>query len=179
MIGLVLGGAACVWDDLETAQQMLGDRERVMVAANDVGMHIDGDFHWCTLHAEHMPGWEAERAARGLPRTYTTWGRTYPYGEEHLQALTERAVEHGMGSSGMLAVEVAVHLGCAPILLCGVPLDDSPHFFDAAAWAHASGFRRHWERRAQWLRERHVRSMSGWTRDLLGGPTAGWIDSAA
>ena len=177
VIALVLGGAACVWDDLRTAEALIGERPRIVIATNDAGVHYDGHLdHWVTLHAMKMEGWEAERAALGKPKTYTTWGRFYQYGEEHLEAMCERAVQHGMGTSGILAVEVAVELGAAPVILCGCPLDDSAHFFDADPWAHWRGFREHWKNREGWLREHRVRSCSGWTAELLGRPDADWLN---
>ena len=81
------------------------------------------------------------------------------------------------GSSGWLAAKIAVKLGHGPVVLCGCPIDAKPHV--------EQDKERHdclWtdnpnqvpECRAVIERETdyhpYVRSMSGWSRDLLGAP---------
>jgi len=87
------------------------------------------------------------------------------------------------GSSGMLAVQVALALGCTKVMLCGMPMTPTPHFeqsaeFDAAhtVWSEADGHWRSWLRVHQhgWFEDR-VRSTSGRTRDLFGAPTREWL----
>jgi hypothetical protein len=177
-VGIVLGGAACVWHDLDALGTMTDISAVTVIATNEAGVHYDGELHhWCTLHSEKMHDWESERAALGKPKTYTTWGRVYPFGHEALQKICDRAVKHDKGTSGMLAVEVAVQLGLQRIVLCGVPMNGDPHFFGDEGWTHFEGFRKHWQRRKRWLERHHVRSMSGWTAELLGQPTVGWLTS--
>lgn len=88
------------------------------------------------------------------------------------------------GSSGMLAVQVALTLGCTKVILCGVPMTATEHFsqsheFDAdhTRWTEADMHWRAFERvhALGWF-ENKVRSMSGRSRDLFGAPTREWLE---
>jgi hypothetical protein len=72
---------------------------------------------------------------------------------------------------------VAVHLGATSAVLAGVPLDyRQGHFNKAAPWADGANYRKGWvDHVADMI---NVRSMSGWTRELLGAPDAAWLDGA-
>ena len=85
------------------------------------------------------------------------------------------------GSSGLLAVTVALELGKENqdqlrIVLAGVPMDPAAGNFRAPSvpWAEATVYHPAWEERAEALKK-NVRSMSGWTAELLGKPTAAWL----
>lgn len=161
MKALILGGAACVWDDLRT----LGPYGDIVIAVNDIGAvyphRID---HWATLHGEKLPDWSAKRVVRGYNTDYTTWTRPEKPGQ------TDRVLSGwSSGSSGFLAVGVALEVGATEVVLAGVPMDGSPHFFDREGWKGFLAHRAAWERKADDLRGR-VFSMSGWTRRLLGSP---------
>src|SRR5574343_52454 len=61
------------------------------------------------------------------------------------------------------------------VVLCGMPIDDSPHFHRETGLAKGipeliAMHRKPWLDNAEYLRKAGVRSMSGWTRDLLGSP---------
>src|SRR5688572_6460764 len=56
---LLLGGADCVWDDVNALESMLGSTwPGIVIAVNDIGAmwprRLD---HWCSLHMENM-NWE-------------------------------------------------------------------------------------------------------------------------
>ena len=72
------------------------------------------------------------------------------------------------GSSGLYACQVAQALCFRKAVLCGVPMTSDPRFFDPAPWAGSARYRQAWARHKDRLG--FVRSMSGWTRDLLGEP---------
>lgn len=79
----------------------------------------------------------------------------------------------------MATVVATRELGCLGVL-CGMPMDERPHFHGGRgrrAWTDADF---HWD---VWLRFRHLlgraRSMSGRTRELLGAPTAEELLGAA
>jgi hypothetical protein len=85
---------------------------------------------------------------------------------------------NGNGTSSLGAVLTAVALGYDRIVICGVPLDDGPHFFDPP-WATCNftnevGTRQdgkmiHWQTTSRAFKGK-VRSMSGRTCELLGAP---------
>lgn len=160
MNALVIGGAGCVWDDLRA----LGPFSGTVVAVNDIGAYYPHRFdHWATLHPEKLAGWRMERWRRGGNGDYTTWSRRNPELVDHILS------GWSSGSSGMLGVGVALEMGAEHVTLAGVPMGPEGHFFDPAPWEDCMKYREAWEKRADALRGR-VASMSGWTRNLLGGP---------
>jgi hypothetical protein len=166
MKAIVLGGANTVWDDAEAALNMF--TPDLTIAVNDIGTrwagHID---HWVTLHPEKMAGWIRARNARGFPGGFVTWS--------HKGGHLDRRSADWAGSSGLFAVKIALELGCTHVVACGVPMEpDKGHFFDKSTWNDAHQFRRGWERRREEIAP-FVRSMSGWTKGLLGEPSPQWL----
>lgn len=155
MIAVVLGGAACLWDDLRA----LGPFAGAVVAVNQAGVYYPYRVdHWATLHPENLPHWMRQRAIRGRSVDVEVWADPVPGWET--------------GSSGLHAVKCALDRGYAPVVLCGVPMDSGAHFHDASPWPVADEHWPTWLDRANEMRGR-VFSMSGRTRDLLGAPS--WL----
>lgn len=169
---LILGGAACLWNDLLALTELNGGREwdATVIAVNEAGIHYPGHIdHWVSLHPDKFRIWEPRRTG---DRVYETWGRK-PRPE--IGERPHHVVRHPGGSSGMLAVVVArEELKLEPVVLCGVPLDDSPHLGDDKPWKDFKVFTPDWERLAPDLMGK-VKSMSGWTAKLLGSPDAAWL----
>lgn len=176
--GLILGGASCIWNDLEGVERVLGcPWDGVVIATNEAGAHWPGEVdHWVSYHPEYFPKWKRQREANGHPPTDALlWGR--PSKEKWV----DRHARHwGGGSSGLLAVSVASDLNLDRVVLAGVPITQTGHFHDrddGRPWGHAD---HHWK---QWkevfedgrLSPTWIRSMSGNTRELLGPPTAAWL----
>lgn len=175
-IAVVLGGAACLEGDLAEARRLIDLDECSVVACNDAGIWWPGRLdHWATMHAEEMEMRRAKRAALGHPDGYRTWTRPYPFGMKERERMCDELISGYSGSSGLLAVGVAIETGHRRVMLCGMPMDTSEHFNRTGEWAAGPGYRPRWEEIADHLR-RYCRSFSGWTRDLLGGPpTAEWL----
>lgn len=185
---LVLGGAECVWDDIDESERLLGPEWwDIVVAANDVGCHWPKQLDaWASLHPNKFRDWTKLRASLGHPNGYQTFTRRGS-GQKHADvAVTHR---FGGGASGLLAVTVALHLGATRVVLCGIPMEKVPHF--AESEVHVRGrpwrpdaHRRKWKQHAAEL-SGTVRSMSrvygpdGWrssfTRNLLGAPSPEWL----
>lgn len=175
----VLGGGRCLWDDVAKVGTQQPRRGMILpgdtLACNDAGMHWHGPLHhWVTLHPEYMPGWIKFRMGHlygedKRPITYSHIG-----GPEIDRLWPQASIA---GSSGLMACLGGLMLGYAPILLCGVPMDGSGHFFDPPWVEHHDFLQDHmrmaWtEYRRDFFGER-VKSMSGRSRDWLGGP-ADW-----
>lgn len=83
------------------------------------------------------------------------------------------------GTSGLYAVQIALEeLGFAGVILAGCPIDAamgtcSPHSLMADA-ERVSRYRPEWIKALPEIGAR-TRSMSGWTRDILGEPTPEWL----
>lgn len=170
MNAVALGGADCVWDDLG---RIPPDWPDLVVACNEAGTITTKLDHWVTLHPEQMEAWESERAAAGLGDGYVTWTRVMPRGAEDREQLVDFTTEDWKGSSGLLAVKVAMEQGADRVVCCGMPMEARPHFFSDEDWEGWNLYRVAWARR--WKELQGVRSCSGWTRELLGGPEE-WFD---
>lgn len=173
VITLVLGSAECLWPDIVAARELIGDRDFRVVACNAAIYEWPGKLdHVATMHPENLRVWENQRAARGYPDGYETWTRPYPFGLKDREKLCDHLLAGWAGSSGLLALGVAIETGGTRNLLCGIPMDQRPHF-DAGAWRAAGTYRERWLELADELRKT-TRSLSGWTRDLLGPPDREW-----
>jgi hypothetical protein len=172
---LILGSASTLEADVEGALELF--EPDVIIGCNHAGRDWPGELdHFCTMHPDLFPHWLTERRSNRFPEPGRLWhARHRPVPEE----LTSTAVESWGGSSGLLCVAVAFELGCDRIVLAGVPMIKAAgHFDDPRPWAEARTYQMSWERRKPQLLGR-VKSMSGWTRDLLGYPGEdGWLADA-
>lgn len=170
---ILVGGARCVWDDIERAG-MAKNNDHDVMCVNDIIMHYPGriehaysnDHVWLKRWLEtrrqiHQQRWGAPKHNHSV-KAGGKWTWPFP----------------GHGTSSLNAVYVGLALGYERIWLCGVPLDDSGHYFDAP-WvktnfshevAGRQGGPRYWESAARRIFKGRVKSFSGRTRDLLGEP---------
>jgi len=166
-IAVVMGGAICVWYDV-LRFQALWPGDVITMATNETGWQYPGRLdHWVTLHPENFErkSWIAKRAIKD----YTTWS--------HRWNVDEYWEHWGAGSSGLYCVTIALEkLKIEKIVLCGVPMDTQGNVDGRDEWAmkevaiHREGWKKHLPK----IKD-HVRSMSGWTRELLGEPTREWL----
>ena len=170
MIALILGGAVCVWDDLEAFRRLYAGPVTT-IAINETGhLYPGGLDYWISLHPENWTrkAWLDKRPADG----YQLVSHRTPKGVP-VRVVTEH---WGPGSSGLYAAKFAkVDLGLRAVL-CGVPIDTQGNVDGRPDWAmkEVNVHREGWKKHAAELRG-HVTSMSGWTRDLLGAPTEDWL----
>lgn len=180
-VALVLGGAACLWRDVEGALA-LGEFDGV-VACNDAAAVWPGDLDaLVTLHAEKIDLWLERRRLAG----HEPPGRVFAHeaassGLRTVSPAVTDFVEYRFpgqqdtGSSTLFALKVAlIDLRFDRAVICGAPLIDLPHFFDDRTWTAAPSHRRGWVQ-AKGQIEARARSMSGWTGERLGLPTTEWL----
>lgn len=168
---IIIGGARCVWEDYVQAEKA-GFSGSVM-AVNDVGLYYDRPLnHWVSMHASFLFHWVALRKGHSMMGHETLTHTREPY--PGIRVAWD--IQPYGWTSGMFATQVAVALGYERILLCGIPQDGTGRFFDPP-WMPGG---EHDDRNSKkaWrsiventpeLRAR-VRSMSGWTREIYGGP---------
>lgn len=171
---IVLGTAASVFDDLNAALALF--TPDIVIAVNDVGVDYEGHIdHWASCHIDLFPWWIQEREAKGYEPVDQLW--TNESKIRHLSA-AQRAMNflgapYSETSSGGLGLSVAQVQQCSHIVLCGLPLENGPHY----KGEHDFTFEGHYQ--ARWLAVKdsmaNVRSMSGWTREQLGAPTKSWL----
>ena len=182
---LVLGGARCVWRDLDAALELF--KPDAVVCVNDVGYEYPERIdYWVTLHPEKFKAWQELRASAGRNTDYIACSHepNTPLGpRDHLPRIDKWTDYRypgmtGSGSSGLLAVKVAQEEGFEKIVLAGIPMQVSEaHFFNGAPWHEHGQFVGAWKIARRFLG--NVRSMSGWTRELLGAPTTEWLRGAS
>lgn len=173
MKALVLGGAETLPRDRIDALALFAPD--LIIASNHAGRDEHGRVdHWATMHPELFPMWMRARALAGLPPAGQLW-----HARHRQTDLPSKPIESWGGSSGLLCVAVAFELGCSHIVLAGVPMQKmSRHYDDPRPWNEARQYWPAWERKLPQLQGR-VKSLSGWTQELLGRPTGEWLDGSA
>jgi hypothetical protein len=174
---IVCGSGRCLWDDLKAVGEIQAD----YVAVKQAGLYLPFRFkHWANAHGERFQ-WMVPLRHEG----YYFRGMDNGHRGVHPQKLgailhAEKSwplVDHVWptrmtGTSALFAVRVALALGYEEVILCGVPLDTSGRFY-AAPWDRGIDLNvvdmKEWEAYVPAFDGR-VKSMSGRTRELLGGP---------
>ena len=169
---LCLGGGACLEKDVADFHAM-GVPYDVVIACNDAGYWWNGRLdHWVSLHPNKFTGWMEARRKNGYPAAGQLWAHRAEGGSAQAVKATRYQFprQSGSGSSGLFMAKVALEdLRLDRVVLCGVPLYKTPHFFDDKDWQSAESFRRAWLQVAPETLGK-MRSMSGWTKVLLGSP---------
>lgn len=175
MTAIIAGSARSLWSDLARAVTAAPDAQ--IIAVNMTGLFLPAVLHLASLHPDFI--------ARVAGLRPLMDGVTNPKGEEvqvHSVAPypgVDRVwsnIPHE-GSSALFAVRVALALGFERVICCGVPLNSEGRFFDPPGparwdWEGEDGnpYRDAWRKAAAEEFGRRVRSCSGFTLALLGGP---------
>lgn len=113
---LIVGGARCVWDDLLKIDRSDFD----IMCVNDIIMHYPEDVkHGYSNDFRMLPKWiEARRPGlnTGIIPHSCFGPSSWPW--------------PGHGNSGLNACYTGLGLGYSEIVLAGMPMDDSGHYFD-------------------------------------------------
>lgn len=190
---LVIGCAACVWDDIKSAKALGSYDKTYCVKA--IGIHYPDTFDfWVTLHPEAMDGYELQRYRLGLPNGYQIvappshelgmHGRKGNIGRR-VSYLWPNADGSASASSGIYGVKVALEDGCDRIVLAGIPFTpEGGHFMPESktvqgqvrgvVWSGHSSFVSVFNETVPRLKGK-VKSMSGHTMEVLGAPSRGWL----
>ena len=183
-LGLVVGGATGWQEDLADLAQIIDPWPGLVVGVNDVGTHLPHIHELCTLHHEGRTGhknepptpWALLRERNGLPPVpvvATANSDAWP-----IDVMWRNGKNPWTdGSSGLYGVaRLLFHHDCDRVVVAGIRIDSLPNAFRGEMWYEHQRYRRGWEnpKRLPVLRA-HVRSMSGWTRELLGAPTREWL----
>ena len=179
--GIVLGTAPCMWDDWEAwAMGPAPPEGWDVIAVNGAGfMYLDPIAIWCSVHGKYLTEWIEKRRETGASMDFKAYGNFGRYDERG--DVIEWNKPNGNGSSGLYAVLLALELGYERLVLCGVPLQGQERYDykeDPSTVITAQTDYKHyhtgWNMHRDLLRGK-VRSMSGWTRELLGAPTEEWL----
>ena len=175
---IVMGTGRSIWNDLSRFKH----KGYGVIAVNNMILHYKGRVdHACSMHPEEPELWKELRTAyeceQGEIITHSPC--TSPHGKEHKTDYTWAIDDSGGGTSSLFAVMLGLALGYNRIVLCGVPMDDSGHFYDPEGYKdgafRANYIRNEWSKSKIYYFKDRVRSMSVWTEDLLGRPTETWL----
>lgn len=172
---IVIGGANSAWSDLDAARKLCTFDH--VVCVNHAGIHYDGPVSaWASYHVELLwRMWIPARASAGNPTAESYW--TAMYRGRRLGPrvpLKMRTLEGAGGSSGLLGARVGAALADR-VVLCGIPMDASyEHYDKPGPWKECDKYRRYWEEKLPEIGGK-VRSMGGWSAELLGKPDAEWL----
>lgn len=164
---LVVGSARGVWDDLMQVDVEFYD----IMTVNDVGMHLPFRVkYWYSNDSKMLPKWHEARR----PSLKLLYGDIPLYSCYTGKGVTQVDVLNGQGTSGMNAAHFAVKLGYKKVVLAGVPLDNSGHYFDPPG--KRTNFELEEPDMGSWKYAKDnyfqgkVSSLSGRTEELLGRP---------
>jgi hypothetical protein len=180
---LVIGCSAYVWEEVDAAKRLFAPDAFYCVKLAGVHFAYPHRFTWVTLHPEFMDDYEAQRKALGLHSDYEIVAPLpNEVGMHGKKGNIARRVSYrypGMSSSassGGYAAKVALDDGFDRVVLAGVPMDPAAsHFTRGKPWLQRDSFTIGFQKSVPHFAGR-VRSMSGWTKELLGEPDPAWLN---
>ena len=179
-LAVVMATGRCAWDDLLYRFDPETNHAAV-IAVNNMILHWKGRVHHgVSMHPEEPGLW---RALRPYYQCEGSHVHTHGYRKHNKPGIPECDyiwdIPAGKGgTSSLLAVFVALGLGYERVVLCGVPMDNTGHFYDPASKidrTFGSDFIEMEWRKAEKHFAGRVRSVSGRTRDWLGEPSREWL----
>jgi hypothetical protein len=177
---LVMGSSSRLWPDLQALAQITGDGRWpwTVIGVNMAGWAYPFDLHhWATLHPDHFRIWKPLRESLRYPMGFKSWGGRWVTGstDEDHEEVDEVLDVDRVGSSGMLAVDIArKRLEADRIVIAGMPVDATRRFYDFRPWDSALTYQVRWRESIEDFDGR-VRSMSGFTKEILGAPDRSWL----
>lgn len=160
---IVLGSAKTLQSDLDSIGNMREGAAIFVVNYTGFKYPIRADY-WVTLHPECWHEWPQKRAAMGGNMNFKSIG----YNDK---GKTPKGMDRGSsdwgGMSGLFAVKCAFEEGFEEVILCGVPMTETPYFWGNELHYKILPYRKGWEKHIDKLKGR-VYSQSGWTKELLG-----------
>lgn len=176
IIAVILGGAASVWDEYSRTTALLREAGTLTTctyyAINDMIARFPPADYGVTLHPEKLARWMADRRERGQ-------------GAPEMPVIAHTGAEGvavvmplEWGSGGLFATCAALRMGARAVVLCGVGMTpEGRHFVRGQTWGDCASFLPAWRGRLPELAP-YVRSWGGWTADVLGQPTTGFLADA-
>jgi hypothetical protein len=160
---IVLGSADTLQSDIDSIGNMREGAAIFVINHTGFEYPIRADY-WVTLHPECWHEWPQKRKAMGGNMDFISIGY-------NAQNKTPTGMDKGSsdwgGMSGLFAVKCAFEEGFEEVILCGVPMTESPYFWGECLNYNIIGYRKGWEKHIDKLKGR-VFSQSGWTAGLLG-----------
>jgi len=164
---LLIGFGPCVKDDLFLANAVINGQEfqTMAIGMDVVKMFENRTDYIITNHPEDIPIIKSIMEKRGYnPSPIVT-----PTNAAGTDFILDPPYEGPSGSSAIVGSLWALQQGFKKIILCGCPLSGN-----AIEGNPYEAFRPGWQYHFNKVKGR-VKSMSGWTAELLGKPTLDWV----
>lgn len=164
----VVGFAPCVKDDLKALHEFIPshDLDYTAVGLDVVDQHSLPFSYMATYHVEDIDLAKQKR----IKTIGQVDFKVICHVKDNPNTEIFEPYKPPSGSSALLAAQACLRMGYRKIVLCGCPLLGSNQ--------KAQGYEKF---HRGWIAEKDlispfVRSMSGWTNELLGMPTREWLD---
>lgn len=177
---LILGGGRTVYEDYFEARKVIPNSH--IMCINDIAgqFRCEEIQHAVSLHTPILPAVQALRREKGCLEHVVTHSNICADGVECVWDL-----QNVGGTSGLFALKIALIMGSRHIILCGIPMDNSGHYFDPPevnkkvqdVFATRSTKDPWNDMTRSSLVMSRVRSMGGNTALLFGKPTKEWVES--
>lgn len=125
---LILGGGRGVWDDYEKAKSLFrSERDYEIMCVNDIGGQFKAECieHIVSGHGELCFALKTMRHEKSMLEHVWTHSCQNKAGVDKWWNIKQVG-----GSSSLLALKIAIIMGYKKIIICGVPLDSTGHYFD-------------------------------------------------
>ena len=162
---VLIGCAPCWKDDLDNLKAIIDDFD-VMA----VGMDCPYNGHiqyFVTYHQEDIPIYKMRKRNANYDSNFLVISH-----KQNIEVDIIELHKNPTGSSALLGVVAVIRLGYKKIILCGCPMEGPNKNKFAKSYNH---FQRGWMSRFAEIKD-FTRSMSGYTREILGKPIKEWIN---
>lgn len=165
---IIVGSAPCALEDFASAIARLGSSccHIMLIGLSSSGLIASDVNYIATYHPNDIPSIEKSRKEIGANTDYLIIGHKKREGVDIVEPYVAPS-----GSSALLGALAGIRMGYDKIILCGCPLIG----VNKKAFRPYSEFQKGWKAKEKEVRP-FVRSMSGWTKELLGEPTADWLN---
>jgi hypothetical protein len=177
---IIMGSAPCLEEDLENIKseieylRLLEEIFDFMAIGLDCADRYLGRIEHCaTYHPVDFAGFRKRRSIAGGNLDYVTHSHEMLEGSHVMNGEQAQRIwpyQKPSGSSAMLGVEVGIGLGYEKIIVAGCPLVGKNQ-----KGSRYNEFQDGWTKRFETIKDK-VRAMSGFPRELLGGPTEEWLN---
>ena len=177
---LVSGDGSSLLNDLKWFIWQSVDAD-IMAIGRSINIHADPVRHWASVDSEELKNWAENLPGDPIRHTMGDWPWfDVDWGIKNCDIKPDDIIWHG--SSSLFCAYIGLAMGYEKILLAGCPLDNNGHWYfeglpkglnTGPAWNNQSYDA--WREFAQLPESKKVRSLSGFTAEILGKPTEDWI----
>ena len=168
---IVIGVAPSLEDDIKKLSGIIDlDLLDKIAIGLDCSDRVTFDIqHMATYHVEELEQFRIRRQKMGGNLDFKT--HSHKQGADCIWPLVARSPFSG--SSAFLGVQAAIGLGYKKVVLCGCPMQGQ-NLINKRVTDYDK-FQKGWVKFAPSMFGDKVKSMSGFTRDLMGFPTKEWL----